>query len=168
MPCCGPRCYPAIDWALQGTQKQETLALKFCNWVDLIALIRNQINLDICSGETVNSTTTATLAAELVTQLDAEPTVYTANGGVSSPADTANEFGLVAEINCALLNVLVRACVEANPLVNLGVIAAAGTLDYATDTSATIQFLCCLSDHFRSLQNFLERYAKAKTCESPC
>lgn len=167
MPCCGPRCYPAIDWALQGSQKQEALAIKFCNWVDLIALIRNQINLDIAAGLTSPITTTQTLAAELIVQLDAEPTVYTATSGVSSYAATANEFGLVAEINCTLLNVLVRACVEADPLVNLGVIAN-GTLVYADDDSATIQFLCCLSDHFRSLQNFLERYAKAKACESPC
>jgi len=167
MPCSGTRCYPAIDWALQGSQKQEALSTKFCNWVDLIALIRNQISLDLAAGQTANSATTAELATELVTQLDAESGVYTALNGVASGAGTANEFGLICEINCKLLNVLVRSCTD-NTSVNLDTVATEGALVYATDNSDTTQFLCCLSEHFRAVQTFLERFGAAKRCEVPC
>ena len=167
MPC-GTRCYPAIEYACQGPYRSETLSAKFCNWVDLIALIRNQINLDLAAGETVNSDTTAALAAELVAQLDAESTVYTALDGVAGSAATANQFGIVTQINCSLLNTLVSTCSD-DPLINLGVLAVAGGFNYATgNDSALLGFLCCLSNHFRSIQVFLERFAKAKACECPC
>ena len=164
----GNRCYPAIDWALQGSQKQVALAGKFCNWVDLVGLIRAQISLDLAAGALVPSATTAALAASLITQLDGESGIYTALNDVAAGAATANQFGLVCEINCTLLNVLVRACTNVADT-DLGNISGA-TLDY-TDTAevnAHTQFLCCISDHFRAIQAFLERFAKAKSCEQPC
>ena len=168
MPCSGTRCYPAIDWALQGSQKQEALSTKFCNWVDLVALIRNQITLDLAAGETANTATTAALAAELVAQLDNESNVYTALDGVSGTADTANEFGLVCEINCKLLNVLVRDCNTTENTVNLGALAVAGDVTYEGNVDDYTQFLCCVADHFRAIQSFLERFVQAKRCEVPC
>jgi hypothetical protein len=171
MPCGGKRCIPAIDVALSGALKQEALAKKLCGLIDLIALLRNQISLDQSDGQATPSSTTQSLATELVRQIDAID-VYTADStGAKSSASEAVDWGLVCDVNCRLLNVLIKNCViEVNSTTNytLSDIQDA-TINYNIDYIVTpAEFLCCISEHFARLQAFLERYVDAKKCESVC
>ena len=173
MCCTGDKCYTSIDWALQGPQKQRALSGKFCNWIDLIALIRSQINLDISAGETSPSQVTMELVSTLIDQLDEEKFVYKTNFSdppVDVDAADATGFGLICEINCKLLNVLVKKCSETVDGVPVATLDSVKTLNYTNSVAvnAHLHFLCCVSDHFRELQVFLERFVKAKGCESPC
>ena len=167
MPCSGKRCVAAIDIALQGSQKQEALARKLCGFVDLIALIRNQIVLDQNDNLPAPSPETQGLATELIRQINSLGELYTE----TLSAANAQQFGLVCEINCRLLNVLIKRCVAVDNTganYTLGNIAN-GTALYSLNYTVTpAEFLCCVSEHFARLQAFLERFAEAKRCEVPC
>ena len=181
--CCtnGSSCVPAIALALQGSQQQAVLAAKICGLIDLIALIRDQIGLDQGANLTLPSATTQSLAVELMKQIDALGEIYNADrSNVSSTSKNAQYFGITMEINCRLLNVLIKQCYSTNGVANFtlgnfvnssvsATYAITPQVNYAFNYQITpTEFLCCIAEQFARLQSFLERFVNAKKCESIC
>ena len=179
--CCtnGSSCVPAIALALQGSQKQALLATKICGLIDLIALIRDQMGLDVGANLTLPGETTQDLVKELMTQIDALGEIYNADrSNVSSTSKNAQYFGITMEINCRLLNVLIKRCYSTNSTGNftLGNFVNSSytgfitpQVNYAKNYDITpTEFLCCIAEQFARLQSFLERFVNAKKCESIC
>lgn len=150
-----------------SSYRQAALAVKFANWIDLLALIRQQVGLDIQGKLIEPSLTTMNLVNELIRQLDETNEVYTGLNDVDISAALANQFGLIMHLHhhCRPLHIMVKnTCSEtsdppsssdATTFTSLGSFISVPGLYGIENQQAIHLFLCCLTEHFKELHHFL-------------
>ncbi len=158
-----PICISAIDNALFNFDF-ESLDKKICGLIDLIALIRAQIENDLIIPSTIPSDQTRDLFSQLIQMLDSLGKLIKLDGNNNSiEAGLALTFGLRQTINCRDIVIYKRTCVVIDQLDNIYTLkdfAVGGKGEYTAIAFggykiSPIDYICCLQDYFSNLLKYI-------------